>query len=73
MKRMKKVLSLALAGTLLLSLAACGNGGTAESGAPEGIYTPGTYEGAAQGFGGEVTAKVTVDANAITDVVLTGD
>ena len=73
MKRMKKVLSLALAGTLLLSLAACGNGGTAESGTPEGIYTPGTYEGAAQGFGGEVTAKVTVDANAITDVVLTGD
>ena len=72
MKGTKKVLSLALAGTLLLSLAACGKDGGTEGGA-ESIYTPGAYEGSAQGFGGEVTAKVTVDANAITDVVLTGD
>ena len=36
-----------------------------------GKYTPGTYEGEGQGFGGTVTVKVTVDANAITAVEIT--
>ena len=68
MKRGKQILALALAGALMLSLAACGG----KDEPAEAIYTPGTYEGTAQGFGGTVTAKVTVDANAITDVVLEG-
>ena len=34
--------------------------------------TPGTYEGTAQGFGGTVTVKVTVDASAITAAEITG-
>ena len=36
-------------------------------------YTPGTYEAAAQGFGGDVKVSVTVDESAITDVAITGD
>jgi len=41
--------------------------------APAGIYKPGTYTASAQGFGGSVTATVTVSADAITDVTITGD
>ena len=37
-------------------------------------YTPGTYEGTAQGFGGEIKAAVTIGASgAIESVELTGD
>ena len=35
--------------------------------AQSGIYTPGTYEGSAKGFGGQVTVSITVDTDAITD------
>ena len=35
--------------------------------------TPGTYEGVAQGFGGPVTVKVTVDAAAVTAAEITGE
>lgn len=42
---------------------------------PEGdnLFVPGTYEGASTGFGGEITATVTVDENAITDIQIVGD
>ncbi len=36
-------------------------------------YTPGTYEGTAQGFGGEVKAKVVIGDAGIESVELTGD
>jgi succinate dehydrogenase/fumarate reductase flavoprotein subunit/uncharacterized protein with FMN-binding domain len=36
------------------------------------IYTPGTYEASANGFGGAVSVKVTVDASAITAVEIAG-
>lgn len=39
----------------------------------EHIYTPGTYEAEAQGFGGAVTASVTVDEVYITELKLTGE
>ena len=39
----------------------------------EHIYTPGTYEGEAQGFGGAVKASVTVDEVYINEVKLTGE
>ncbi len=42
-------------------------------GASAATYTPGTYEGVAQGFGGPVTVKVTVDEAAVTAVEITGD
>lgn len=41
--------------------------------AGEGIFKPGTYEGRAQGFGGEIIAKVTLSKTAIEAVELTGD
>ncbi len=37
-----------------------------------GIYTPGTYTGEAQGFAGPVKVSLTVDANKITDVKVEG-
>lgn len=36
-------------------------------------YTPGTYTGSAQGFGGEVSATVTITENGIESVELKGD
>lgn len=44
-----------------------------QTGAAEGIFKPGTYEGRAQGFGGEIIAKVTLSENAIESVELIGD
>ncbi len=41
--------------------------------APAGAYTPGTYTGDAQGYGGMVTVEITVDESSITDVKVTGD
>lgn len=43
-----------------------------ETKAEEGIYTPGTYTGEANGYGGKVTVTVTVDASSITDVTIEG-
>ena len=71
MKSWKKPLSLLCAAAMVCSLAACGPKEPKET--PDaGIYTPGTYEGTAQGYGGTVTAKITVDANSITSVTITG-
>lgn len=40
--------------------------------AERGTYIPGTYTATAQGFGGDVTVTITVDAESITDVVIEG-
>lgn len=58
---MKKGLGMLLAFMLLLSTAALA----------EGIFTPGTYEGTARGYNGDVTVSVTVDENAILSVEAT--
>lgn len=71
MKNWKKPLALLCAAAMACSLAACGPK-EPEATPDAGIYTPGTYTGEAQGFGGTVTAKITVDANTITDVELEG-
>lgn len=73
MKQFKKICALVLAGAMALSLAACGPKEEPKGSEAPGIYTPGTYEGSAQGYGGTVTVSVTVDANAITDVKITGN
>lgn len=57
--------------TLLSALAACSP--KPQESPAAGKYAPGTYEGSAQGYGGEVKASVTVDDNAITGVTLTGE
>ena len=85
---MKKFVSLLLALAMVLSMVACGTPAetTTEASAVEttteapvvetteaGIYTPGSYEAQSQGFGGKVKVTVTVDANAITNVVINAD
>ena len=80
MKKLSRAVALVLAGSLLTAVTACTNEtqpsttptGTPAPTAEAGIYTPGTYTGSAQGFGGLVSAEITVDANAITAVTLTG-
>ena len=59
---MKKLLSVLLALTLVLCACA----------ASAATFTPGEYEGSAQGFGGTVSVKVTVDEEAITAIEITG-
>lgn len=94
MRKTKRAAAGFLAGTMVLSLAACGGSNsaqattaaqttaaetteaqtTAEETEAEAGGAAGTYEGTAKGFGGDVTAKVTVDENGvITDLEVTGD
>ena len=46
---------------------------TAEETTAAALYSPGTYEGTAKGFGGDVVVKITVDAASITDVTAAGE
>ena len=59
---MKKILSVVLALVLVLGAVS----------ASAATFTAGEYEGAAQGFGGAVTVKVTVDEEKITAAEITG-
>ena len=63
---MKKIVALLLSLCLLLGCMAFAEGAG---------FTPGTYEGSGEGFAGpgSVQVKVTVDENAITDVVIEGE
>lgn len=61
---MKKVFALALCLAMLLTIVPA---------FAAGVYTPGTYEGTAQGFGGQVKVSVTVDENAITAIAFEGN
>lgn len=72
MKRLAVSIPMVMAAAI--SLTGCTGSGNKETAAAEaGIYTPGTYTATAQGYGGEIQAKVTVDEKAITKVELTGD
>lgn len=68
---MKKLFSLILSTAMMFSLAGCNS--SSSSSTTSGTYTPGTYTGESKGFGGTVTVTLTVDANSITDVSITGD
>ena len=61
---MKNFAKVALAGMMAVSVVGC---------ASKGEYTPGTYTGEAQGFGGTVSVTITVDESSITDVTVKGD
>lgn len=65
---MKRWISLFLA----LMLACCWGAG-AEPALKEGLFTAGTYEAEAKGFGGDVKVTVTVTEDEITDVSIVGD
>ncbi len=73
MKKFTVVLSLML--VVVLALTACGGDTADDAGeAPaesEAIYTPGTVEKTAQGYGGDVVVEVTFSETEITDVVVT--
>ena len=71
MKR-KRVLSLILVLAMLLSFAGCAKTEEkpAEEPKVEAIFTPGTYEGEADGFHGKIIAKVTVTETDITDITV---
>lgn len=62
---MRKVLCALLVLALMFNFAACSS--------QSGTYTPGSYSATAKGFGGDVTVTITVDADSITDVTITGD
>lgn len=82
---MKKRFVVLLSAAMAMSLTACGtdkknentNNVPTESAAStetgSGVYTPGTYTGEAQGFGGKIIVTITTDENTITDVTITGD
>ena len=61
---MKKLASLVLASAMAAVPFAAGLAAT---------FTPGEYEASAQGFGGAVTVKVTVDEEKVTAVTVTGE
>jgi len=61
----KRITAMVLASALCLSLAACQSG---EKEPEAGIYTAGTYEASAQGYGGAVKVTMTFDENNVTDV-----
>ncbi|BCJ96010.1 hypothetical protein acsn021_35790 [Anaerocolumna cellulosilytica] len=81
---MKKLFSLVLVLILVFSLSACGKKeqttGTEqgqstneEAGASEGKFKPGTYEGTAKGFGGDVVATVVLSADKMDEITVVGD
>ena len=75
MKKIGKKVTAVLLLMLSISFAACG---TKEPAAPEtpetpssseeGLFTPGTYEGTAKGYHGDITLTVTVDENNILEI-----
>ena len=66
---MKRILSIALCGALCAAtLAACGGSSSSSTAASAETLT-----GTAKGFGGDVTATLTVEDGAITACTLTGD
>lgn len=62
---MKKIIILIIVMALLLS------GCSTKPAEETGIYTPGTYNGSAEGFGGKLDVKVTLSANKIEKVEVT--
>lgn len=76
MRKRSVILPLTI-GATAAALAACGGGAGNETGASAaasgGIYTPGSYTGEAEGFGGMVSVEISVDENSITDVKVSGD
>ena len=64
---MKKLLPLLLAGLLMMT-SACSNTSN-----QAGTYTPGSYTGEGQGFGGTVSVTITTDKDKITEVVVAGE
>lgn len=69
---MKKLLIMLLMLSLVFAITACDDSanGQPPAGEAKGSFTPGTYTGSTNSFGGKLALKVTVDANNITDIQL---
>jgi flavocytochrome c len=70
MKKLKRVLSIILVVAMVFSIVGCAKTETPEEPKVEAIFTPGTYEGEADGFHGKIKAKVTVTETEITDITV---
>jgi len=75
MKKITKKLAAALLLVMAVSLSACAGKDTDETPqtpqtptVEEKMFTPGTYEGVAKGFHGDIKLTVTVDENKITEI-----
>lgn len=64
----KIFMSVAIIFTMLIGVVGCGETADTQDADSSISYTAGTYEAAAQGYGGEVTVSVTYDENEITDI-----
>lgn len=75
MKNIGKKIAAALIMVMAVSLGACAAPETTEPNegnetpVEESVFTPGTYEGSAKGFHGDVVLTVTVNENEITEIV----
>ncbi|WP_242693929.1 flavocytochrome c [Proteiniclasticum aestuarii] len=75
MKNIGKKIAAALIMVMAVSLGACAAPETTvpnegnETPVEESVFTPGTYEGSAKGFHGDVVLTVTVNENEITEIV----
>lgn len=67
---MKKLISILLILSMVLGMAACSSepADNTEETQEEALFTPGTYEGEAEGFHGTIKATVTVSETEITDL-----
>lgn len=76
MRKFGKRIAAAMLLMMAVSISACGakeTPGSSETPATtpsneEALFTPGTYEGTAKGYHGDITLTVTVDANKILDI-----
>ena len=69
---MKKLISVALAGCMVVSLAACGSASSSTASSTASSAAGETLTGQGQGFGGVITATVTVEGDTITGVTFDG-
>ncbi|MDD5935556.1 MAG: flavocytochrome c [Clostridiales bacterium] len=73
----KRIFSIFMIMVFAFAMISCGNkddGNNNQEQTPSaGIYTPGTYEGKATGYGGDIIAKVELSANRIESITCIGE
>ena len=69
---MKKLIALVSTMAMAVSLAGCSSSGNDQSAASASAGVSGTFEGTAQGKGGDVTVALTLTDSKITDVSIEG-
>lgn len=70
---LKVIIALAICAAVVLVLMFVANRPQTPAPGPAGSFTPGTYTGEGQGYGGPVVVELTTSDSAITDVKITGD